>query len=209
MKFLLTIVLLLSPAESFTRFTYCIENSRGPYESQCLELNPEGKGQVRLKRRGSDEIKVDIVLSSAARDRFHAILRATNYLEGGESYESGRKVADLGKKRVTLEMPGGKPREAEFNYSLKKEVNDLVGFAEGIFNEEMIILDLENAIQYDKLAIPKQLERVETELKSSRIGDPERLAPILEKIQADSRLINYARARAGKMKDEILSKRPR
>lgn len=159
-----------------------------------------------MKKRGLDEIKLDVALSPTARDRFQGIIAATNYVENGESWESGRKVADLGKKHVTLESTFGK-REAEFNYSLRKEVNDLVGFVEGVFNEEMIGLDIDNAIQFDKLAIPKQLEHIETELKSNRIADPERLVPILDKIQSDARLINYARARAGKMKDEILSKK--
>jgi hypothetical protein len=208
MKLLLAIFLLLPQSPPFTKFSYCVEKSRGPYESQCLELNAEGKGQVRLKKRAQDELKLDVALSAAARDRFLSIIGATNNLEGGDSYESGRKVADLGKKRVSLQLSSGAPRQAEFNYSLKKEVNDLVGFVEGVFNEETIVLEVENAIHYDRLAIPKQLERIEAELKSSRIADPERLIPLLDKIQSDARLINYARARAGKLKEEIVSKKP-
>src|SRR5215813_11326879 len=124
MTLLLAILFLFPQSPTFTRFTYCVEKSRGPYERQCVELNPEGKGQVRMKKRGLDEIKVDVALSASARERFQTILASTNYVEAGDTWESGRKVADLGKKQVTLEMPSGKPREAEFNYSLKKEVND-------------------------------------------------------------------------------------
>jgi hypothetical protein len=98
-------------------------------------------------------------------------------------------------------------REAEFNYSVRKEVNDLMNFCEGVINEEMIGFDIDNAIQYDRLSIPKRIDTMENELKNNRIADPERLIPILDKIQSDQRLINYARARALKMKEQILSKK--
>ena len=209
MKVVFTVLLILLQSDSFTKFTYCVERSRGPFERQCVELNPAGKGQARMKRRGFDEIKVDVSLSAAARDRYLGIIAATNNLEGSvESYEAGLKnVADLGKKHLTLEMPSESPREKIFNYSVRKEVIDLGSFFDGIFNEEMISLEIDNAIQFDKLAIPKQLERVEADLKNNRIADPERLIPILDKIQADARLINYARARAVKMKEQILAKK--
>jgi len=203
---LVLLIALLLQSGSFTRFTYCREMSRGPYELQCVELNPAGKGIVRFKRRGSDEIKVEVALSAVARDRFIADVDATNNLEQASSYESQRKVADLGKKRMILEMPSGK-REAEFNFSTRKEVNDLMNFFDGVINEETIGVDIDNAIQFDRLSIPKKIDQIENELKSNRIADPERLIPILDKIQSDQRLINYARARAGKMKEEILAKK--
>ena len=207
MKFVLAIALLFVRSDNFTHFTYCHETSRGLYELQCTELDPTGKGLVRFKRKGGDAIKVDMTLSPAARDRFAAILEATNNLDQADSYESAHKVADLGKKHITLELTSGIKREAEFNYSVRKEVNDLMNFCEGVINEEMIGFDIDNAIQYDRLSIPKRIDTIENELKNNRIADPERLIPILDKIQSDQRLINYARARALKMKEQILSKK--
>ena len=73
--------------------------------------------------------------------------------------------------------------------------------------EEMIAFEIDTMLQYDRLGIPKKLEHIGNELKSNRISDPERLVPILGKIQADQRLVNYARAIAGKMKEDILAKK--
>ena len=209
MKLWIGILLLFFQTDSFKQFTFCIEKSRGPFESQCVQLDAAGKGQGRFKRRGADEIKVPIALSNTARDRFLSVLKATNNIENGENFESGRKVADLGKKHLTLELPDGKTRESIYNYSILKEVSDLGSFFEGVINEEMIGLDIDNAIQYDRLSIPKHVEHIENEMKSNRISDPERLIPILEKIQNDKRLIDYARARAGKLKDQIVAKKAR
>src|SRR5437870_13589956 len=92
----------------FSVFTYCHENTRGPYEVQCIQLNAEAKGEVKFKRRQAETVNVPIELSASGRDRFIALLGATNYLEHPETFESGRKIADLGAKPLTVEMPSGK-----------------------------------------------------------------------------------------------------
>jgi len=204
MKLLLPIVLLLLQSDAFIKFNYCKESSRGLYELQCVDLDPSGKGMARFKRRGSEEIKVPVALSDGARERFVSAVVATNNLDGAESYESMRKVADLGKKHFTLETKSGK-REAEFNYSLRKEANDLMNFFDGVILEEMVGFDIDNALQFDRLSIPKKLDSIDNDLKSNRFADPERLIPILDKIQADQRVMNYARDRATKMKQQIVS----
>ena len=186
----------------FSSFTYCHENSRGPYELQCIQLDAEGKGEVKFKRRQAETVNVQIQLSQPAREKFLNLLAGTNYLDHPETFESGKKIADLGAKRLTLEMPGGK-REAMFNYSMRKDVTDLSAFFEGLINQETLGFDIRNAIQFEKLSIPKRLEQVENELKANRIADPDGLIPMLEKIEADGQIMNYARTQAGKLKKQI------
>ena len=131
-----------------------------------------------------------------------ALLAATNYLDHPETFESGKKIADLGAKRLTIEMPGGN-REATFNYSLRKDVTDLSAFFEGLINQETLGFDIRNAMQFEKLSIPKRLEQVENELKANRISDPDRLIPMLERIEADQQIVNYARMQAARIKKRI------
>lgn len=186
----------------FSSFTYCHENTRGPYEVQCIQLDEEAKGEVKFKRRQAETVNVPIQLSPAGRDRFLSVLSATNYLDHPETFESGKKIADLGAKRLTIEMPSGK-REATFNFSMRKDVTDLATFFEGLINQETLGFDIANAMQFERLSIPKRLEQVENELRSNRIADPERLIPMLEKIEADRQIMNYARTQAGKIKKQI------
>jgi len=186
----------------FTNFTYCHENTRGPYEMQCIQLDAEAKGEVKFRRRQAETVNVPIQLSQPARDKFMALLTATNYLDHPETFESGRKIADLGPKRLTIEMPGGN-REATFNYSLRKDVTDLSAFFEGLINQETLGFDIRNAMQFEKLSIPKRLEQIENELKANRISDPDRLIPMLEKIETDQQIVNYARMQAGRIKKRI------
>ena len=204
--FTIALFLLLSPPEAFTRFSFCRENARGIFETQCVHLDPTGAGEVRFKRRGADEVQVALTLSQPGRDRFIEVLTGTNFLADGKNYESKRKVADLGRKHLILETPSGR-REAEFNFSELKEVSALSSFFEGIINQETMTFDLNNAIQYDRLSVPKRLDDLERELKANRIGDPRGLIPVLDKIDQDSRLVNYARSHARRLKEQIAAEK--
>ena len=190
----------------FSSFTYCHENTRGPYELQCIQIDGEGKGEVKFKRRQAETVAEPMSLSAAARQRFLSLLAATNYLEHPETFESGKKIADLGAKHLTIELPAGK-REGTFNFSLRKDVTELSNFFEGLLNQETIQFDITNAMQFERLSIPKRLEQMANELKANRISDPEGLIPILEKIEANQQIMNYARSQAGKMKKEIETKK--
>jgi hypothetical protein len=186
----------------FSSFTYCHENKRGPYEMQCIQLDANAQGTVRFKRREAETVTESIQLSGAARQKFLTLLSATNYLEHPETFESGKKIADLGAKHLTIEMPAGK-REGTFNFSMRKDVSDLSTFFEGLLNQETLSFDIANAMQYERLSIPKRLEQLANELKSNRISDPEALIPLLDKIEANQQIMNYARSEAGKIKKDI------
>jgi hypothetical protein len=194
----------ISPQASFTRFTYCREMPRGVYEKQCVTLTPEGTGQSQMKRRGSNQVDSPLTLSPSGREKMLAIIAATNNLENAKDYETKRKVADLGRKRLTLEMPSG-TREADFNYSDFKEVNALAVFFDGLLNQQTFVFDLENAVRYERLSVPERLDQLDKEIAGGRVGDPAALAPLLERIVQDDRIMNYARENAQRMRGRVLT----
>ena len=65
---------------------------------------------------------------------------------------------------------------------------ELAAFFENLINQETLGFDVDNAIQFDRLSIPKRLDQIENELRANRIADPERLIPLLDKIEADQRV---------------------
>jgi len=200
---LLLLVMLQQAQAPFTRFTYCREMPRGVYEKQCLAVAADGVGESQLKRRGSDQVQVPFDLSPSGRARFLSVIAATNNLADGKNYETKKKVADLGRKHLSLELPSG-TREADFNYSDLKEVNALAAFFDGLLNQQTQTLDLETAIRYERLSVPERLNQLEDDLKASRIGDPEGLIPLLDKIIQDQRVLEYARQHAEQIKNRVL-----
>ncbi len=195
---------MLQPVQApFTRFTYCRETPRGVFEKQCLVLTSDGAGESQLKRRGSDAVQAAFTLSPSGRTRFLSVIGATKNLEDAKNYETKKKVADLGRKHLSLELPSG-TREASFNYSDLKYVNDLAAFFDGLLNQQTLTLDLDNAVRYERLSIPARLNQLEDDLKGGRIGDPEGLAPLMERISQDERVLEYAREQAARIKNRLL-----
>jgi hypothetical protein len=197
--------LMLAPAEQgFTKFTYCRDSANGPFEMLCIDLDPSAVGEARFKRRDDDDLKFSITLSPGGKNQFISVLSGTKYLEKASTYESKRKVAELGKKHLILEMPSGR-REAEFNYSEMKEVNALVTFFEGLILQETIAIDLGWALQFDRLGIPERLDQLESVLKQGRIVDAKSMVEVLGMIDRDEHIVNYARVHARELSEKINS----
>jgi hypothetical protein len=195
-------LLLAAPLETFTQFTYCRMVSSGTFESLCIQLDPSGAGETRFKRREGDDLKVAIMLSPGGTNQFLGVLAGTKYLANARSYESTKKVANLGMKHLVLEMSTEK-REAKFNYSEMKDVGALVDFFEALIAQETIAVDLEWAVQFDRLGVPDRLDRLDAFVKAGRVADPKTLIAILDLVSSDENIVNYARAHARTLKDKI------
>jgi hypothetical protein len=199
------LVLALLPLQGpFVSFTYCHEYTAGAYEKQCVDLKPDGTGQSRIKRRGSQETSTVIKLSDSALERVVLAISATRNLEDRQKYESRKKVANLGRKQLVLELPSEK-REAEFNYSDLKEVNTLATLLDAFLNQQVLISNMEIAAQYERLSIPERLEDLQSQLKIGRIGDPQGLIPLLDKLIQNERILEYARDHARQLKAQIIA----
>jgi len=201
-KSAILVLLLLSPQQSFTQFTYCRHNASGSFESLCIQLDPGGAGETRFKREDGDDIRLGLTLTQSSKEQFLSVLSGTKYLENSKNYESKRKVADLGLKHLILESASGR-REAEFNYSDMKEVNALVTFFEGLLTQEVLVFDLEWAVKFDPLGIPDRLDQIDRVMKSSRIMDTKNLTEVLDIIDRDEHIVNYARSHARELKAKL------
>jgi hypothetical protein len=199
---LLVLVSIVLAPPDFTQFTYCRANPTSAIESLCIQLNPEGAGQTRFKRLEGEELRYPLTLSPGGVHRFLDVLAGTKNLADAKSYESRKKVADLGKKHLILETASGR-REAEFNYSDKKEVTALVTFFEGLVTQEVLALDIQWAMQYDRLGVPERLDQIELMLKQSRLVDPKALMDVLDAVDQDDHIVDYARTHARELRATI------
>ena len=195
-------LLSLSLQGGFTTFSFCKEYSRGLYAFQCIDLDASGEGTFKFQAFDADTMDVPVELSADVAAEFVRLLTETDYVAEGVEYESSRAVADLGMKKLAIEGPWGR-REAAFNFTDIREVRDLATFFEGLIGQELLTFDLETALQFDRLSIPRKLDVMEKELRAGRIIDRSRLIPILDKIVADRRLVNIARTTATRLKRQI------
>lgn len=200
---LLFLTLVVFPQTEFAEFSYCREGPREGDPVHCLYLNDEGAGQFEIRPGATDENTGDMLeLSPRALNEFLGLLEGTDYLSDGDEYESSRSVANLGRKTMSLEGAWGR-RDASFNYSSRSEVNRLVTFLDRLVTQQLVVLDLDFALQYDRLVLPTVLERIEEGLRGNRYADPLGLVPHLSRVTGDTRVVNYARATAERLIEDI------
>ena len=186
----------------FTSFSFCRDGLGGTAEVQCVEVDPSGKGVFMLTYAAADKVDVELQLSVSGTGKFIDLLAETDYLADADSYDSGREGLSLGLKTLTLEGPAG-TREAVFYLATAREAIELVTFFDRLITQEMLLLDIETALQFDRLGIPKRLDQIERDLARDRLADARRLIPMLERLAADTRIVNYARTTANRLKEEI------
>lgn len=113
-----------------------------------------------------------------------------------------RVVANLGRKTFTFEKDG-KMQSVSFNYTMNAKANQLVGIFEGLSLEDQYIDELRSSMRYDPLGLDDVLMRLQNDLASNSIAEPQALAPVLEKIVSNRQFLNIARDRARQILDSM------
>lgn len=103
-----------------------------------------------------------------------------------------RRIADLGEKTFRYEK-NGDVHEAHYNYTLNRSAAQLALIFEGLFQQQRDLMMLEQKLKYDRLGVNDALRQFEDDLGQHTLPEPERLLPVLDRIAADSRVVEVAR----------------
>jgi len=184
--------------DSGSHFLWKKDNSRGLLESYGVELNGNGNGQFYFNKRNDAEIKLPVTLRASAIETLRALFEKADFLNESRDFVSQRKVADMGLKTVRF-ATGSKQREVTYNYTEDRALQEITTFFENLCQQERALFEMDLALKYDRLGIPKKLDELDSSLNAKRVVAPERFAPVLEKIYADQTLMNLARKEAKKL----------
>jgi len=184
--------------DSGSHFFWKKDNSRGLLESYGVELDGNGNGQFYFNKRNEDEIRSQVTLRASAMQTLRALFEKADFLNESRDFVSQRKVADMGLKTVRFGT-GSKQREVAYNYTEDRALQEITTFFENLCQQERALFEMDLALKYDRLGIPKKLDELDSSLNARRVVAPERFAPVLEKIYADQTLMNLARKEAKKL----------
>jgi hypothetical protein len=118
-----------------------------------------------------------------------------------------RRIADLGEKTLRYEK-GGEVHEARYNYTLNRSAQQLALIFEGLFQQQRDLTVLEQRLKYDRLGVNDALHQFEDDLGQRTLPEPERLLSVLDKIAADSRVVEVARQLARALAEKIRTTGP-
>ena len=186
------------------RIRFIFENPRLQPAGYVIDINEDGAGHFRSQPGSASSsdpetiapqsIDTDIKIEEPLRSDLFKTARSHNYFNVAcESTKS--KVAFTGKKALQYSGPDG-DGSCTFNWShdqqLMKVVDDLIAVAFTI--EEGRRLTVEH--EHDRLSLDAELEALQDAVKSGRAQQIQNIAPQLEAIAADEKVMERARLRA-------------
>src|SRR5579859_1169203 len=173
-------------------YTKVLVGSAPEFEEITVDLN--GSGAYDGRKLSSPPSPRPLQLSPGTTQKLFALAHALNDFKSID-LESHKNVANMGRKTFTYEE-GGQKYQAEFNYTLRREAQELADLFEKIGSVQEHIKSLEFATKYDPLSLPQELLQIQIDLNNKALTDPEMMAPVLQKIARNSRFLHLAQARA-------------
>jgi hypothetical protein len=173
-------------------YTKVLEGSTPEYLS--ITVNASGEALYDGRKLDDPPAPRPLKLTEPTTRRIFQLAAALGYFDSVD-LESHKKVANLGRKSFTYEA-GGKRHQAEFNYTMRRDAQELTDVFERIASVAQHIATLEYSIKYDHLSLPKQLRQIQSDLDRHALADPELMAPMLEKIVRNPRFLHLAQSRA-------------
>jgi hypothetical protein len=180
------------------RYHYLFVNDRFTTPREELEFGADGRGKYRFTRKDRGEIVNDLTVTPELVARVEALFDELHFLESDEDYQHKKDFSHLGQITVG-QSRGGRERSATFNYTDNQSMTRLVEIFRNIATQETRVFDLETVRATDPISTPAQLRLLESELKSKRIAEPQRLVPLLQDLRTDESIPLIARNHADRL----------
>ncbi len=156
-----------------------------------IKIGDDGSAAYDIRQLTEDPDPQAFQVSDTVRAKIFELAGELHNFEGLD-LDVHRKIADLGQKTFHYEK-GAEVHETHYNYTLDRTAMQLALVFEGLFQQQRDLITLEQKLKYDRLGVNDALHQFEQDLGQHTIPEPERLLPVLDRIGADSRVVDVAR----------------
>jgi len=166
-----------------------------------IKISEAGAATYDIRQLSEDADPQPFQVGDAIRTRIFGLTGELHNFAGLD-LDVHRRIADLGEKTFRYEK-GAEAHEAHFNYTLNHSAQQLALIFEGLFQQQRDLVVLEQRLKYDRLGVNDALHQFEDDLGQRTLPEPERLLPVLDRIAADSRVVEVARKLARALAERI------
>jgi hypothetical protein len=171
-----------------------------------IKIGEDGAGSYDIRQLSEDPDPQPFQVGDAVRARIFDLANELHNFSGAD-LDVHRRIADLGEKTFRYER-SGEVHEVHYNYTLNRSAVQLALIFEGLFQQQRDLVMLEQRLKYDRLGVNDALHQFEDDLGQRTIPEPERLLPVLDRIAADSRLVEVARQLSRALAERIRTSSP-
>jgi len=166
-----------------------------------INISDDGAATFDIRQLSEDADPQPFEVGAAVRAKLFELAGQLHNFAGID-LDVHRRIADLGEKTLRYEK-GATVQETHFNYTTNRDASQLVTIFEGLSRQMEDQTALEQKSKYDRLGVNDALLHLEGDLAQRTLPEPERLLPVLDRIAADSRLVEVARQRARSLAERI------
>jgi hypothetical protein len=171
-----------------------------------IKIGDSGTASYDIRQLSEDPDPQQFEVGDAVRTRIFELAGELHNFEGLD-LDVHRRIADLGEKTLRYEK-GGEVHETRYNYTLNRSAQQLALIFEGLFQQQRDFTLLQQRLKYDRLGVNDALHQFEDDLGQRTLPEPERLLPVLDRIAADSRVVEVARQLARALAERIRTTTP-
>lgn len=166
-----------------------------------IKTGEDGSASYEIRQLSEDPDRQPFQVGDAVRAKIFELAGELHNFAGLD-LDVHRRIADLGEKTFRYEK-SGEAHEARYNYTLNRPATQLALIFEGLFQQQRDLVLLEQRLKYDRLGVNDALHQFEDDLGQRTLPEPERLLPVLDRVAADSRVVEVARQLARALAERI------
>jgi hypothetical protein len=171
-----------------------------------IKIGQTNSATYDIRQLSDDADPQPFEVGGAVRAKIFELAGELHNFEGAD-LDIHRRIADLGEKTFRYEK-SGQVHETRYNYTLNRSASQLALVFEGLVQQQHDLMTLEQKLRYDRLGVNDALHQFENDLAQRTLPEPERLLPVLDRIAADSRLVEVARQLARALAERIRTSVP-
>jgi len=188
------VVPLQADGPSATRLTF-IKVFKGSYP-EYIHVTLEENGRAIYQGGSADDPgePEPLQLSPQFAGQAFALAAQLQYFQDIQ-LETERRVAFMGKKTFIYQKDGRRA-EVSYNYTTNQSAEELREMFENLARCWDLVGQLEHGLVFDRLGLMDTLRKFESQFNAGRLTELQLAVPVLEKIAADTRLMQLAQTRA-------------
>ena len=159
-------------------------------------------GKVIYRESLDDELPIEFQAPESDISRVFEISEQLGYFEQPLA-PAKRKTAFTGDKILRYTNAAGVSNEVEFVLSDDESVKELVSWFVRVADTEWHRINIERAIQFDRLGVNKAILQFHSAFDRGRVVAPRQFLPLLQDISNDMKIVHLARSRAAGLAEQI------
>ena len=211
---LLLVAVLMAPAQgqdpgnsansplSLPMLIFTLDFPHSDPEHYSIQVGSDGRSAYESTSKLSDDSEqvdsfhLDFTTSETTRKRIFDLAARARYFQS--PVESKHRVASTGNKTLIFK-DAQRSTQVTYNYSQLPAIQELTTLFQNMSQTLEFARRLQYDYRYQKLALDEELKRMEDMARANNLGEMQAVVPILNRIAADTAVINVVRARAQRL----------